>query len=144
MSEAPEGLRIRSGDWPRLGEACMRIRRQVFVLEQGVPESIEVDGRDDAAVHVLASLDEVPVGTGRLLPDGQIGRLAVVAEWRGAGIGGAMLALLIEEARELGVPSVTLNSQLHACGFYKTFGFQASGDLFVVAGLDHRKMRLKL
>ena len=144
MNEALEGLRIRTGDWGILRDACMAIRREVFVLEQGVPDSIEIDGRDDTAIHVLASLRDEPVGTGRLLPDGQIGRLAVGADWRGAGVGGAMLALLIEEARERGFQAVTLNSQLHACGFYEAFGFQAIGEPFVVAGLDHRKMSLKI
>lgn len=144
MSESPEGLRVRTGDWGELQEACMAIRRAVFVLEQGVPDTMEIDGRDDSAIHVLASLRDVPVGAGRLLPDGQIGRLAVAANWRGSGIGGAMLALLIEEARDQGLATVMLNSQLRACGFYEAFGFQATGEPFVVAGIDHLKMSLTL
>jgi predicted GNAT family N-acyltransferase len=96
-------------------------------------------------LHVLASLtDGTPVGTGRLLPDGHIGRMAVRRDWRGEGVGGAMLGLLIEEARERGHRKVALNAQVTALSFYQSFGFSEQGERFMEAGLVHQAMELAL
>jgi predicted GNAT family N-acyltransferase len=138
------GLRVRVGEWSELGEACAAIRREVFVAEQGVPEAIEMDGKDDAALHVLARVGERSIGTGRLLADGKIGRMAVVKAFRSAGVGGAMLGLLLEEARERGTTKVYLNAQIGALRFYEEFGFETDGEEFVEAGLRHRRMELSL
>lgn len=142
--EGLSGLRVRVGGWDEVGDFCATIRREVFVAEQGVPEAIEMDGKDNDALHVLASVAGRAVGTGRLLADGKIGRMAVLKDCRSAGVGGAMLGLLLEEARERGVSRVYLNAQVGALRFYEDFGFQSVGDEFVEAGLRHRRMELSL
>lgn len=145
IDEGLPGLRVRVGGWAELANDCSAIRREVFVAEQGVPERIEMDGKDDGALHVLATSGGRGIGTGRLLlGDGKIGRMAVRKEFRGAGVGGAMLGLLLEEARERGVTRVYLNAQVEAVRFYADFGFQTVGDEFVEAGLRHRRMELAL
>lgn len=140
-----EGIRLRSGAWDELATPCRAVRDEVFVREQGVPVELEHDALDPVCLHVLASLsDGVAVATGRLLPDGHIGRMAVRRPWRGQGVGGAMLALLIEEARERALAKVLLNAQLSALGFYRAFGFKEFGAPFVEAGIDHQAMELSL
>lgn len=143
--EFPDGMRLRSGTWDELHVSCTLVRDEVFVTEQGVPIDLEHDGRDADCLHVVAtSADGTPIGAGRLLPDGHIGRLAVRRPWRGHGVGGAMLALLIEEARERGSALVILNAQTTALDFYLGFGFEAIGNVFVEAGLEHQAMQLPL
>lgn len=140
-----EGLRLRAGDWSELAVQCRSVRDEVFVEEQKVPVELEHDANDPLCLHVLAATtDGVAVGTGRLLPDGHVGRMAVRAPWRGQGVGGAMLALLIEEARERGHAKVVLNAQLSALPFYRSFDFVAVGDVFIEAGIEHQTMELRL
>jgi predicted GNAT family N-acyltransferase len=127
--------------WPDAEADAMRVRDAVFVLEQGVPREIERDEWDQRSDHALA-LDREGrvVGTGRLLPDGHIGRMAVLPEWRGHGIGGRILASLVARAHERGMQRVVLNAQTHAVPFYARHGFAASGDEFVEAGIPHVTM----
>lgn len=117
------------------------LRLEVFVLGQGVPEDLERDELDAISDHALAEVDGTVVGTGRLLPDGTIGRMAVAAASRGNGIGTAVLARLEERARERGLAVVELHAQLHACVFYERAGYVAFGDVYEEAGIDHRSMR---
>jgi len=121
------------------------VRRAVFIEEQGVPEAEEWDGLDESAYHVLAVTgDDVPVGTGRLLLEGRIGRMAVLKPWRRRGIGGAILELLVDLARKEGLQTVELHAQTHALRFYTAHGFTAYGKTFEEAGILHRAMRIKL
>jgi predicted GNAT family N-acyltransferase len=121
------------------------IRREVFVDEQAVPEDLEVDEFDEAAEHFLAYLDERAVGAGRLVvePDGvaHLGRLAVLANARGTGIGVALVRAIEERARELGLTTVVLGAQTQAMGFYEQLGYTAYGEEFDDAGIPHRWMR---
>jgi predicted GNAT family N-acyltransferase len=135
---------ISSGDWETLGPAASEIRRIVFIEEQSVPQDEEWDGLDPECQHFLAQLDGQAVGTARLLPDGHIGRVAVLAEARGTGIGILLMRAAIEAARHAGHPQVALSSQVHALAFYKQFGFVAHGDEFMDAGIPHREMTLSL
>jgi predicted GNAT family N-acyltransferase len=132
---------IRILGWPDAEGEAMRIRDAVFVAEQGVPPEIERDEWDRRSDHALA-FDRAGgvVGTGRLLPDGHIGRMAVLPEWRGRGIGGRILAALIARARERGMRRVVLNAQTHAAPFYARHGFVAFGDEFMEAGIPHVAM----
>jgi len=140
-----EGIRLRAGAWDELAEPCRLIRDEVFVGEQGVPVELEHDANDSVCLHVLAALtDGTPIGTGRLLPDGHIGRMAVRREWRGEGVGGAILGLLIEEARERGHVKVALKARVTALSFNQSFGFDEVGERFMEAGLAHQAMALKL
>ncbi|HLB15376.1 MAG TPA: GNAT family N-acetyltransferase [Burkholderiales bacterium] len=119
----------------------MRVRDAVFVVEQGVPPEIERDEWDQRSDHALARDREGRVvGTGRLLPDGHIGRMAVLPEWRGEGIGSRILDSLVARARERGMKRVVLNAQTHAVPFYARHGFAAFGDQFVEAGIAHVAM----
>lgn len=121
------------------------IRHQVFVLEQNVPPALEMDERDAECRHALArDADGTPIGTGRLLPDGHIGRMAVLPHCRGTGAGSALLNALLNEARRLGYPEVVLSAQYHARGFYERHGFRAHGNTYQEAGIEHIEMRLRL
>jgi predicted GNAT family N-acyltransferase len=123
---------------------CAKIRLEVFVDEQGVPPELEMDELDAEAVHVLATVEGDPVGTGRLvlLEDGnaRIGRMAVLRAQRSQGVGSAVLTALVEQARQRGVCTAVLAAQLHAIPFYERGGFTAYGEEFEEAGILHRMM----
>jgi predicted GNAT family N-acyltransferase len=131
-------------DWPAAQTEAKRIRFAVFVEEQGVPAEIELDDMDTHCLHALAFEGDEAVGTGRLLPDGHIGRMAVVKAWRGRGVGGALLRRLVEAARERGDREALLSAQVHALGFYRGHGFTPYGDVYHEAGIPHQAMRLTL
>lgn len=136
--------RIELLSWEDARTEASRIRFKVFVEEQGVPREIELDALDAQCVHALAFEDGRPVGTGRLLPDGHIGRMAVLEEWRGRGIGSGILESLMRKARERGEVEVLLSAQVHAVPFYKQHGFEAMGEIYEEAGIPHRTMRRPL
>ena len=131
--------------WEDSSHELAVIRRQVFVIEQNVPEDLEWDGIDPQCRHVVSrDFGGRPIGTARLLPDGHIGRMAVLHSWRGKGVGGAMLECLLTLARQAGYAHVMLNAQTQAMPFYAKYGFQSEGDAFMDAGIPHRAMRLNL
>lgn len=132
---------IREAHWEKDGNQLSDIRHRVFIVEQNVPREEEWDGRDDDSWHWLATDgQEVAIGTCRLLPDGQIGRMAVLTQHRGQGVGAALLEAAVEKARHLGMDQVYLHAQTHALGFYEGLGFKAQGDEFMDAGIPHRHM----
>lgn len=135
---------VRLGDWQALGGAALAIRERVFVREQGVPVELEQDAEDQRCLHALAELAGQTVATGRLTTDGHIGRVAVLREARGRGIGGQILEALVAEARRRGLTEALLNAQLHALPFYERHGFVAYGPVFDDAGIPHRAMRRRL
>ena len=138
-----DGPRIELGDWDRLRAAAEPIRFAVFVEEQKVPAEIELDEFDAVSLHALAfDAQGAAVGTGRLLPDGHIGRMAVLPSARGKGVGSALLRALMQAARQRGHREVALSAQTHAMPFYQRFGFVAEGDVYDDAGIPHRSMRL--
>jgi predicted GNAT family N-acyltransferase len=131
--------------WEQAQPAAGPLRFAIFVGEQNVPAGIELDDMDAKCVHAVAfDVDGKPIGTGRLLPDGQIGRMAVVKEWRRRGIGAEILAALMDEARKRGHAEVALSAQLQAMEFYRGFGFAAEGKVYEDAGILHQKMRRRL
>ncbi len=125
-------------------ELARGVRSAVFIEEQGVPVAMEWDGLDHMCVHALAEdgADRV-IGTGRLMPDGRIGRMAVLAHWRGRGIGGRLLEALLCEHRVRSWPPAHLHAQLEATEFYARHGFEPNGDPFVEVGIPHVLMRLE-
>jgi len=138
QSSSPSSLRIVLGPWERLGAEASRIRFEVFVREQGVPPEIELDDRDAVSLHAIAyTHNRAPVATGRLLPDGHIGRIAVLRPARGTGVGGQVLDALIEEGYRQGHSRLVLHAQMHAQGFYEARGFVAQGEAFMEAGIAH-------
>jgi predicted GNAT family N-acyltransferase len=137
-------LRIELMSWDRARAEASRIRFAVFVEEQRVPAEIELDEQDRACLHALAYLEGNVVGTGRLLPDGHIGRMAVVRSCRGKGVGSAILRALVEAARARGDAAVALSAQTHALEFYRRHGFVEEGEVYEEAGIPHRAMRRAL
>lgn len=123
-----------------MAPALEALRREVFIVEQRVPEEMEWDADDATSVHALALLDGHPVGCGRLLSDGHIGRMAVRARHRSRGVGRALLQALLAEARRRGMREVVLHAQTHALRFYEAQGFVAEGPEFDEAGIPHRRM----
>lgn len=142
-----QNFHVEAVEWSRDNErtALLDLRHTVFIQEQGVPEARERDGLDDDCWHVLAR-DEggQPIGCGRLTPAHKIGRMAVLREWRGQGVGAVLLRELIARARSLGWPEVALDAQVSAIGFYEREGFEVYGEEFEDAGLAHRAMRMAL
>lgn len=131
--------------WPEDINPIRDVRTEVFIEEQNVAPEEEWDGIDDQCVHALAfDLEGNAIATGRLLPDGKIGRMAVRKSWRGKGIGGAILRLLMDEAEAQGHASVKLAAQTHAIPFYEKFGFHAYGSEFMDAGIPHYWMKAAL
>ena len=140
---AEPAIEVRLGAWIDLREEAAPIRYAVFVDEQKVPAEIELDDRDALSLHALALDAQGRVlGTGRLLPDGHIGRMAVLQSARGQGVGTALLRALLQAARARGDREVVLSAQTHAMPFYEKAGFIAEGDEYDDAGIPHRQMRL--
>jgi predicted GNAT family N-acyltransferase len=118
------------------------IRYEVFVIEQNVPVELEWDDMDKVCLHAVAYDEQgQAIGTGRLLPDGHIGRMAVRKAARGTGVGGALLEALMARAKERGDRSVLLSAQTHAEPFYLRYGFVREGKEFMEAGIPHIHMR---
>jgi predicted GNAT family N-acyltransferase len=153
-----EGYVLRVAEDTADREACFAVRKEVFVVEQGVPPDVEYDAYDPGALHVLAVRDDgVPLGTGRLLYGeeaaaktggdaavGSLGRLAVKREARGLGVGAALVRAIEDAARARGLAAVDLHAQTHALGFYERLGYVAYGPEFPDAGIPHRSMRRSL
>lgn len=139
------GFSIVAADYAHDHARLHAVRTTVFIEEQQVPAELERDALDPLSFHVLAlDGDGHPLGAARLTPERRIGRMAVLATERGRGIGEAMLAELLAEARRRAWPEVSLHAQLHALPFYARAGFVPSGPAFMEAGIGHREMRRRL
>ncbi len=136
--------RIKLTAWAEARDDASPIRFEVFVAEQGVPREIELDEHDETSLHAVVFEGDVAVATGRLLPDGHIGRMAVLAAWRGQGLGSRILLRLIDAARARGDAQVVLSAQVRAVPFYRRHGFIEEGEEYLEAGIRHRSMRLAL
>lgn len=137
--------RIAIGNWQAQETAARSVRHDVFILEQGIPVDMEWDEMDAASLHAVAfDEEEHAIGTARLLPDGHIGRMAVLAPERGRGIGSMLLKALIAHAQRRGDQAVVLHAQIHALPFYLRHEFEREGDEFMEAGIPHVLMRRKL
>jgi predicted GNAT family N-acyltransferase len=127
---------------------CHALRRAVFIEEQGVSVADEQDGLDHLCIHLLALQDGVPVGTARLMVNGtigKVGRVCVLQQTRGTGLGVALMRAAIDQFRTIpGIKHVKLGAQTHALAFYERLGFTPYGDIFMDAGIPHRNMVLDL
>jgi predicted GNAT family N-acyltransferase len=131
--------------WQAAQDELRGIRTRVFIEEQNVPEELEWDGLDEDCWHVLArSPRGEAIGTGRLLRDGHIGRMAVLAPWRGKGVGTALLLRLLEIAQRESLEHIELAAQNQAIPFYERLGFTLFGEEFMDAGIPHRNMARQL
>lgn len=120
-----------------------RIRHAVFCMEQQIDESIEQDGLDASAVHVLTYVDGKPAATGRLLvmaEEFNIGRMAVLPEFRGQRLGDLVVRLLIRTAFDMGGEQQVVHAQIGVRGFYEKIGFVAQGEIYEEAGIPHITM----
>jgi predicted GNAT family N-acyltransferase len=142
---ADADFRVELGSWDALREEAAAIRHAVFVEEQMVPSDLELDEFDPISVHAIArDASGRALGTGRLLPDGHIGRMAVLPEERGRGIGSALLLALMEESRRRGNREAVLSAQTQAAPFYQRHGYAAHGQPYDDAGIAHIEMRRPL
>jgi predicted GNAT family N-acyltransferase len=131
--------------WEKALPLARPVREEVFVAEQKVPLELEWDEWDERSDHAVArEASGRAIGTARLLPDGRIGRMAVLREWRRRGVGAALMEALLQKAREQSLSRVTLHAQTHAAGFYRRFGFSERGGEFWEAGIPHVEMTLEL
>lgn len=137
-------IEVRTGDWATLGSEAGALRTAVFVREQGIPAEFEWDEWDPRSVHAVAYRDGEPVATGRLLPDGHIGRMAVRADLRGQGIGRQVLEALIAVAAARGDARIELNAQQQVEAFYRAQGFEPVGEPYDEVGIRHVRMRRNL
>jgi predicted GNAT family N-acyltransferase len=137
----PAGIVVRLGDWATLGEHASRIRVAVFVEEQRIPIALEWDAADASSLHAVAYDAGVPVGTGRLLADAHIGRMAVLPAYRRGGLGGTILETLVAEAAARRYPVVELSAQVYVRAFYERHGFVSFGPEYDDAGIPHQSMR---
>ncbi len=140
---------LKTGSWQALKHLAAPLRTEVFVEEQEIPMELEWDALDDSALHaVMVNKLGQPVATGRLLQPqpkvAQIGRMAVVKALRGSSLGRQVVEALMAAAKQRGDHQVILHAQCSAEGFYKRLGFQAHGDVFQDAGIDHIEMTLSL
>lgn len=138
-------FRVEPADYRTDFQDLRHVREPVFVIEQEVPIELEWDALDPLCLHVIArDKENQPIGTGRLTPERKIGRLGVLKQWRGCGVGAALLVALIDAARVQRWPDVALNAQVDAIGFYEKYGFVAYDAEFIEAGIRHQAMRLVL
>jgi predicted GNAT family N-acyltransferase len=140
-------IRVVAADDDRLKQMAYQIRRRVFIEEQGVPESIELDDDDARALHTVAFVGGQAVGCARMVPHpdyAKIGRMAVESEWRKQGVGQRLLDFILSEARTLGYRRAVLHAQMRAEGFYLKAGFKPVGPEFDEAGIPHRRMEREL
>lgn len=147
-------VNIRIADWHTDEEKLSTIRRLVFIEEQNVPEELEWDEDDATATHFLVTSDhdsiaddviaDELIATARLKPDGQIGRMAVLAKYRNQGIGSQLLRFVLQTAANQNYKNIYLHAQSTAVHFYEKQGFETQGEIFYEAGIPHLHMRLNI
>ena len=136
--------RVRLADWAQDEAAIANLRREVFIVEQHVPEHLEWEEGEVQHLWFVAESRVGLIGIARLTADGRIGRMAVRRPFRGKGVGTALLSAALEAARQIGMGHVRLSAQTHAEGFYARQGFVAEGEKYLDAGIPHRAMHLIL
>lgn len=133
-------MHILQTNWAAQHQQLRLIREQIFIIEQGVPPALEWDTFDESAIHLLTIVEHKPVACARILNFNHIGRMAVLANFRGIGLGTALLIKAIEICKIHGAPIITLSAQVHAIPFYEKSGFIVNSDIYYDAGIAHRDM----
>ena len=128
--------------WAIDKEILSTIRHKVFINEQNVPEEMEWDEYDASSTHYLATTENKVLAVARLKPDGQLGRMAVLAEYRNQGIGSKLLEFILQDIKQKNLTGIYLHAQVSAMSFYKKQGFVEYGKVFNEANIPHQKMLL--
>ena len=135
-----DNIQFITTNWKQNHQALRKIRTRVFIEEQQVPAELEWDEFDEQSIHFLALDDNKAIATARLKPDGQIGRMAVIKEYRNKGIGKKLLSTVLLQAKNDGYNMVYLHAQNKAINFYNKFNFITNGSEFIDAGIMHKAM----
>ena len=139
-------LKVEIVKWIDGQAALMMIREKVFIEEQKVTPQLEWDGLDEEAIHFLAYQDVVAIGCARAIINNnhmQLGRMAVLREYRDQGVGSALIEKAIATSKLNQLSSVSISAQCHAIDFYKRFGFEIISDIYLDAEIPHRDMKLE-
>lgn len=134
--------RVQSGHWDKLEQDAKFIRKQVFIIEQNIPEEEEWDDQDMISDHFVVYDQDQPIATARLLQNNSVGRVAVLKAYRGQGIGRMIMLEIIRQAHQQDRKFLQLSSQVHAISFYEKLGFSIQGDAYDECGIPHIKMQL--
>ena len=134
--------RVQSGHWDKLEQDAKFIRKQVFIIEQNIPEEEEWDDQDMISDHFVVYDQDQPIATARLLQNNSVGRVAVLKTYRGQGIGRMSMLEIIRQAHQQDRKFLHLSSQVHAISFYEKLGFSIQGDAYDECGIPHIKMQL--
>lgn len=138
-------MNVLTSDWNSSKDQLTFVRKQVFIIEQGIPPEDEWDEHDKNAVHFVSfGTTAVPTGTCRLLQDGHIGRLAVLPAYRLRGYGDMLLQKAVQVAREMGIQKVFLDAQVEAQAFYEKHNFTTDGKVFLEATKLHIRMEREI
>jgi len=135
-------FRVQSGHWDKLEQDAKFIRKQVFIIEQNIPEEEEWDDQDMISDHFVVYDQDQPIATARLLQNNSVGRVAVLKTYRGQGIGRMIMLEIIRQAHQQDRKFLQLSSQVHAISFYEKIGFSIQGDAYDECGIPHIKMQL--
>lgn len=135
-------FRVQSGHWDKLEQDAKFIRKQVFIIEQNIPEEEEWDDQDMISDHFVVYDQNQPIATARLLQNNSVGRVAVLKAYRGQGIGRMIMLEIIRQAHQQDRTFLQLSSQVHAISFYEKLGFSIQGDAYDECGIPHIKMQL--
>lgn len=136
--------RVQSGHWDKLEQDAKFIRKQVFIIEQNIPEEEEWDDQDMISDHFVVYDQDQPIATARLLQNNSVGRVAVLKAYRGQGIGRMIMLEIIRQAHQQDRTFLQLSSQVHAISFYEKLGFSIQGDAYDECGIPHIKMQLEI
>jgi predicted GNAT family N-acyltransferase len=137
-------IQIARVTWRDAESDLRAIRTPVFIKEQSVAPEFEWDDMDAGAVHLLAKIGDKPVSCLRIIDYHKIGRMAVLKQWRGMGLGSLLLLEAIEICKQQGSKIITLSAQRHAIGFYLKIGFKVISETYLDAGIPHVDMQLVL
>ena len=135
-------FRVQSGHWDKLEQDAKFIRKQVFIIEQNIPEEEGWDDQDMISDHFVVYDQDQPIATARLLQNNSVGRVAVLKAYRGQGIGRMIMLEIIRQAHQQDRKFLQLSSQVHAISFYEKLGFSIQGDAYDECGIPHIKMQL--
>jgi predicted GNAT family N-acyltransferase len=139
-------LKIEIVKWIDSYAPLSMIREKVFIEEQKVTPQLEWDGLDEEAIHFLAYQDKVAIGCARAIINQnamQLGRMAVLKEYRDEGIGSALIEKAVTTAKLNQLSTIYISAQCHAIDFYKKFGFEVTSEIYLDAEIPHRDMKLK-